>query len=74
MTPTEKAEALYGTFQQYRWDEKDGYMPDDAETKRVVGKVIDEIQEQADNWGINFVRIYWVDVRRALNALKRFED
>ena len=69
MSPKLKAETLYDTFQQYRWDETDGYMPDDAETKKVVGKVIDEIEKQADNWGVNSVRGYWVEVRYALNAL-----
>ena len=44
-------------------------MPDDTETKKVVGKVIDEIGKQADNWGVNSVRGYWVEVRYALNAL-----
>lgn len=69
MSPKLKAETLYDTFQQYKWDERDGYMPDDAETKKVVGKVIDEIEKQADNWGVNSVRGYWVEVRYALNAL-----
>ena len=68
MSPTLKAETLYNTFQQYRWDEKNGYMPDDVETKKVVEKVIDEIIKQADNWGVTSVRGYWVEVRYALKA------
>jgi hypothetical protein len=69
MPPKLKAETLFDTFHQYRWDEKHGYVPDDVETKKVVGKVIDEIEKQADNWGVNSVRGYWVEVRYALKAL-----
>lgn len=29
-----KAEVLFDKFQQYKWDETNGYMPDDAETKK----------------------------------------
>jgi hypothetical protein len=64
-----KAEVLFDKFQQYKWDETNGYMPDDAETKKEVNKVIDEIELQAENWGVISVRGYWVEVRRALNAL-----
>lgn len=64
-----KAEVLFDKFQQYKWDETMGYMPDDAETKKEVNKVIDEIELQAENWGVVSVRGYWVEVRRALNAL-----
>ena len=64
-----KAQELYDTFQQYKWDEKNGYMPDNAETKKVAGKVIDEIEKQADIWGVNSVRAYWVQVRQYLNEL-----
>ncbi len=69
MSPKLKAETLYETFQQYRWDEKDGYMPDDIETKKTVSNVIDEIEKQANNWGVNSVRGYWVEVRYYLKAL-----
>lgn len=64
-----KAEVLFDKFQQYKWDETKGYMPDDEETKKEVNKVIDEIELQAENWGVVSVRGYWVEVRRALNAL-----
>lgn len=64
-----KAEVLFDKFQQYKWDETNGYMPDDEETIKEVNKVIDEIELQAENWGVVSVRGYWVEVRRALNAL-----
>jgi hypothetical protein len=64
-----KAAVLFDKFQQYKWDETNGYMPDDEETKKVAGKVIDEIENQADNWGVNSVQGYWVEVRYALNDL-----
>jgi len=68
MSPKLKAEDLLEKFQQYEWDEDNGYMPSDKETNKVVNKVIDEIELQAENWGVVSVRKYWVDVRRAVNA------
>lgn len=69
MSPELKAQELYDTFHQYRWDKIWGYIPDNTETKKVAGKVIDEIEKQADNWGVNSVRAYWVQVRQYLNKL-----
>lgn len=68
MTPKLKAEDLLETFEQYEWDDEKGYMPSDKETKKAVNKVIDEIELQADNWGVVSVRKYWLDVRREVNA------
>jgi len=68
MSAKEKAEDLLEKFEQYEWDDDKGYMPSDKETKKAVNKVIDEIELQAENWGVVSVRKYWVDVRRAVNA------
>ena len=68
MNTKEKAEDLLETFEQYEWDDDKGYMPSDKETKKAVNKVIDEIELQAENWGVVSVRKYWVDVRREVNA------
>ena len=51
-----KAIELYDKFQQYGWDDTNGFIPDDKETKHHVNKVIDEIELQADNWGVVSVR------------------
>jgi ribonuclease HII len=68
MSTREKAKDLLEKFEQYEWDDDKGYMPSDIETKKAVNKVIDEIELQAENWGVVSVRKYWVDVRRAVNA------
>jgi len=68
MSTKEKAEDLLEKFEQYEWDDDKGYMPSDKETKKAVNKVIDEIELQAENWGVVSVRKYWVDVRRVVNA------
>jgi hypothetical protein len=64
MTPEEKAKELFDKFHQYLWNDREGYMPDDIGTKNIVNKVINEIQLQADDWGIS--SNYWIDVRIAL--------
>lgn len=69
MSPEEKAKELFTTFHQYDWDEERGWMPNDTESKKMAGKVIDEIELQAENWGVTSVRAYWRSVRVALNAL-----
>jgi hypothetical protein len=64
-----KAQELFDKFQQYTWHEIDGYVSDDTLTKKEVQKVIDEIELQADNWGVTSVRAYWREVRRVLISL-----
>jgi hypothetical protein len=64
-----KAKELYDKFQQYDWHKDDGWMPDNLETKKTVNKVIDEIEWQADNWGVVSERAFWLEVRRVLNGL-----
>lgn len=62
---------LYDKFQQYRWDEVDGYMPDSDATKKIAGKVIDEILEVLYQWDLDDdnVKKWWADCRTSLNAL-----
>lgn len=43
MESKEKARELYDKFQCYYWHEKDGFMPDDKETKKVCKAIVDEI-------------------------------
>ncbi|AGO48539.1 hypothetical protein Phi18:3_gp027 [Cellulophaga phage phi18:3] len=67
----EKAKDLIQKFEQYEWDNDNGYMPSDNETRKSVNKVIDEIELQAENWGVVSVRKYWVDVRNEVNSKLR---
>ena len=69
MSAEEKAKELFTTFQQYYWSDDLGWMPDEDESKKMAGKVIDEIERQAENWGVTSVKAYWQNVRRSLNAL-----
>ena len=70
MTAKEKAENLYNKFQQYTWDDLYGYMPDDLETKKVAGKVIDELQDLLVNWGYHGEDLaFYVECKSFLNAL-----
>jgi hypothetical protein len=69
MSPREKAAELYTKFQQYHWDETDGYMPDHDQTIKTVNLVIDEIETQAENWGVNSVKAYWIQVRNELKTI-----
>lgn len=43
MEAKEKALEFYNKFQQYYWDENNGWMPDDKETKKLCEKIIQEI-------------------------------
>jgi hypothetical protein len=61
MLEESKAKELYERFQQYYWDSDLGWMPDHIETKKIVNKVIDEIENQ--------IIINWKDVRHSLNKL-----
>lgn len=69
MTPRQKAAELYTTFQQYDWDEVEGFVPAHNQTVKTVGLVIDEIEKQADNWGVVSVQAYWKQVRVELNTI-----
>lgn len=69
MTPEEKAKELFTTFQQYDWDNEIGFIPSEEESKKMASKVIDEIERQAENWGVISVKSYWLSVRKALNSI-----
>ena len=69
MSENLKAQEMYDCFHVYQWDEKEGYVTDDKETKKMVNRVIDEIEKQANNWGVISVKAYWQKVRSALNAI-----
>jgi hypothetical protein len=66
MTTKEKAHELYETFHQYDWEEDKGWSSSDSQSKQMAAKVIDEIEKQADNWGVISVRDYWIEVRKEL--------
>jgi len=77
MTPKEKALELYDKFQQYLWDEVDGFMPDNKETKKTVHKVIDEIESALTEYGAMSGELqnmdsdwrFWQSVKEQLNNL-----
>ena len=69
MQAEEKAKEVFTTFQQYYWADDLGWMPDEDESKKMAGRVIDEIERQAENWGITSVKAYWKEVRLSLNAI-----
>jgi hypothetical protein len=70
MSPREEAAELYTKFQQYYWDETEGFMPDHDQTIKTVNLVIDEIETQAENWGVNSVKAYWIQVRNELKTIQ----
>ena len=65
MSPKEKAEDLITKFHQYDWDEVKGWTPNEQETKKMVGKVIDEIEACAEEWGVT--SLHWKAVRKEVN-------
>ena len=67
MTPKEKAEQLFTDFQQYYWDRDIGWMPDELKSKEMALKVVDEIEQQAIEWGVVSVQDYWKRVRLEIN-------
>ena len=69
MNPKAKAQEMYDCFHVYQWDTRQGYITDDFETKKMVGRVIDEIELQAKNWGVVSVKAYWLNVRKELNLI-----
>lgn len=76
MIPKEKAKELYDVFQQYRWDEEDGYMPCDIETKKMANKAVDKIIEELSNWfGGEYNEwdkqrfMYWKEVKQEIEKL-----
>lgn len=69
MSAEQKALELFESFHQYDWDEEKGWMPNEEESKKMASKVIDEIEKQAEEWGVTSVRAYWKQVRVALNSI-----
>jgi len=69
MTAKEKALELYNNFHQYDWEEDEGWSSSDVQSKQMASKVIDEIEKQADNWGVVSVRAYWIEVRKELHNI-----
>ena len=69
MTPFEKAEQLYNGFHQYYWDKNLGWMPDELKSKEMALKVVDEIEQQAIEWGVVSVQAYWKRVRLEIKNL-----
>jgi hypothetical protein len=60
---------MYDRFHVYKWDKNLGYITDDTETKKMVNRVISEIELQAENWSVVSVKRYWQKVRIELNKL-----
>lgn len=56
MNAKDKAIEMYDRFHVYEWDSHKGYITDDKETKKMVHRVIDEIELQAKNWGVVSVK------------------
>ncbi len=69
MTARTKAYELYDNFHQYDWEEDKGWSSSDVQSKQMASKVIDEIEKQADNWGVISIRAYWIEVRKELHNI-----
>lgn len=69
MSPSSKAKDLFEKFCQYDWNEDTGWLPNSESTVEMVSKVIDEIETNAQLWGVNSVQGYWIKVREELEKL-----
>jgi hypothetical protein len=71
MTPKEKAMYLYNKFQLYRWDEIDGFLPDDIETKKFLLKLVDEFNVLIKFRIVNknYTSNYWEDVKNEIKKI-----
>lgn len=69
-TELEKALEFHEKFQQYKWDDKDGFLPDHKETKKICINIINEIIDaceynNVESWNTD----WWNRVKSEINKV-----
>ena len=61
----EKAKELYQLFHVYYWDDIDGYLTDDEETKKLATNCVNQIMQVEQAVKMNF----WNQVKKQIQEL-----
>jgi hypothetical protein len=68
MTPYEKAKQLYNIFQQHTHDEELGTIADDAATRIIARKVVNQLEIATKDCGSS-IEDYWNQVKEELTRV-----